>query len=293
MAHFIPRLIRKLGLASKANQYAQITENGRSFKIPLLGGLGYSNLNLSEPWMTKLLEQTKPLFQNAKDTFVDVGTNIGQTLIKLRSVCPDMPYVGFEPNPSCVYYMNELIRVNRFRDTQLYPFGISDTASVLSLHFYSEHDEDSSASLIEEFRPDQRVFRSIHVPVFPVTAISLDQKVGFLKIDVEGGEWEVLQGFESILKRDQPVVQTEILPAYKADNNKRLDRQTRIEKMMTGLNYQCYRVIRSDEQSPYLWKISQIGVHSNVSWSDYLWVPLKKAESLETQIEVRTTGPSV
>ncbi|MFO0012771.1 MAG: FkbM family methyltransferase [Planctomycetota bacterium] len=291
MKHFIPRLVRKLGVARYLNQMASISENGIRFRIPLLGEHGYSNLNLSEPWMTELLQKTKPMFASDSALFMDVGANIGQTLIKLRSVLPNMPYVGFEPNPTCVFYMNALVRANDFRSVEVFPFGLSDVPAILSLHLYSDHDADSAASLIDEFRSNEKVYRSIHVPVFPVSAVSLRLPVAFLKIDVEGSEWEVLQSVQAMLARDKPMILTEILPCYRADNHARLDRQRKIENLLRGLSYECYRVLRREDRIDYLWKLEEIEIHSRVPWSDYLWVSTDRAPSLAERITVKPFGP--
>jgi FkbM family methyltransferase len=289
--HFLPRLIRKLRLAHFVNQSATIQENGVRFRVPLLGEHGYSHLNLSEPWMTELLAKTRSLFASDRSLFMDVGTNIGQTLIKLRSVVSDMPYIGFEPNPTCVFYMNALIRANQFQNVEVFPFGVSDQSAVMSLHLYADHDADSAASIIDEFRANEKVFRSIHVPVFPVSAVALKWPVGFLKIDVEGSEWEVLKSVGTLLESDQPLISTEILPCYRSDNGSRLERQRKIEELLRGLSYECFRIIRRNDKIDYLWRLEEIGVHSQVAWSDYLWVPQSKTTILERLIEVSDSEP--
>jgi len=291
--HFIPRLIRKLRLARFVNQSATIQENGVRFRVPLLGEHGYSHLNLSEPWMTELLTKTRSLFASDRSLFMDVGTNIGQTLIKLRSVVSDMPYVGFEPNPTCVFYMNALIRANQLQNVEVFPFGVSDQAAVMSLHLYADHDADSAASIINEFRANEKVFRSIHVPVFPISAVTLKMPLGFLKIDVEGSEWEVLKSVAPLLESDQPLISTEILPCYRSDNGSRLERQGKIEELLRGLSYECFRIVRRDNQIDYLWRLEEIGVHSQVAWSDYLWVPRAKTTILERLIAVNDSAPRV
>jgi FkbM family methyltransferase len=271
--HFIPRLIRKLGLAPRLNFSARVIENSKAFQIPLLGGLGYSNLHLSERWMIELLTKTRQIFSGDGKTFVDVGVNIGQTLIKLKSVVQDIPYIGFEPNPTCVHYVTELIRLNDFKDVQIYPVGISDTAGVLSLYFYSNSPDDSAASLIEDFRPNERVFKSVHVPVYPAADLKLKAKIGFLKIDVEGGELEVIKGFLPIIQRDRPLILTEILPPYTAENIRRLERQEEIEGCLRELDYRCFRVLKQDQRLAGLQPLDRIGVFNQVDMSDFLWVP--------------------
>jgi FkbM family methyltransferase len=270
---FIAKVLRKLRLARYFNQRVSLFENGRVFKVPLLGDLGYGNLSLTEPWMTSLFKRLSSIFEEDGFVFVDVGVNIGQTLLKLRSAFPDARYVGFEPNPTCVYYVNALIDANAFQNVSVYPVGISGKATVLSLNLYGDQNDDSAASLIENFRPDQRVYRSIHVPVFPVDMLTIPERIGFLKIDVEGAELDVLQGFAPQLRDFRPVVLTEILPVYNDENVARLERQETIERLMRDLGYRCYRVMHPNGNFAELVPIDSIGIHSKVEWSDYLWVP--------------------
>ena len=52
---------------------------------------------------------------------VDVGANLGQTLLKVKRLDRRARYVGFEPNPWCVVYMEELVRVNRLEHCSIVP----------------------------------------------------------------------------------------------------------------------------------------------------------------------------
>lgn len=67
--------------------------------------------------------------------FIDVGVNIGQTLLNVRSIDKDRNYIGFEPNPTCINYVMELIKINDFKNTTLIPFGIAGNDGVEVLHF--------------------------------------------------------------------------------------------------------------------------------------------------------------
>ena len=49
------------------------------------------------------------LLKKKNGAYLDIGVNIGQTLMKLKSVNPKIEYIGFEPNATCVHYVNKLI----------------------------------------------------------------------------------------------------------------------------------------------------------------------------------------
>ncbi|MDA7977264.1 MAG: hypothetical protein MPJ50_00680 [Pirellulales bacterium] len=145
--------LAELGFRSRVNAVLTRQCAGVSYKIPLTGGLGDENLQLSEPWMTETLRRALP---QCSGVFVDVGVNLGQTLIKLKCLEPERNYLGFEPNPACVSYVNRLIAANDYRGARLIPAGLFDANTVLELELYGG-EVNSAASLVEGFRPAKTV----------------------------------------------------------------------------------------------------------------------------------------
>lgn len=119
----IKRILKKIGKGIIRRFNFDITRrvNGRKIVVPFVNGIkvGVS----SEPWLSGALIKLLPL---RKGLFVDVGANLGQTLIKLKSIKPARGYVGFEPNPACVFYLRELIRRHAFENSEIIPAGLSD-----------------------------------------------------------------------------------------------------------------------------------------------------------------------
>ena len=169
VSRLLARILNKLRLLPSFNGEAVIGINNKKFIVPLLGRQGYGNLNLSEPWMTKLLIALRPLFNGY---FTDVGVNIGQTLLKAHAVFDDLNYIGFEPNPSCVHYVQEMIRQNQFKKTVVLPIAVGEKTEMLRLNFFAADKTDSSATIIENFRPNVHTDHSIFVPVFDFHQVS-------------------------------------------------------------------------------------------------------------------------
>lgn len=273
--NFICKCLNRLGVL-KYFCLVAVTEYGENnFKIPIIKGMGFSNLYLTEIWMIELLQKLLP---QGKGVFIDVGVNLGQTLLKLKSVNNDIDYVGFEPNSTCAFYVDQLINENNFSNTKVIPVGILDRNGISRIDFYGQNETDSSASMIESFRPDQSVQKTKYVPVVDFESIrsiiSLNN-VSIIKIDVEGAEYEVLKSMVPIISEYRPSILIEILPVYNDTNVLRLDRQNNIEKMMIDLNYYIYRIIKSDKDyfvSMVL--ILEIGIHSDLSQCDYLFSPV-------------------
>ncbi len=54
------------------------------------------------------------LLRLTSSAVLDVGANVGQTLLKVKSCSAERTWIGFEPNSTCVMYLERLIAVNRF-----------------------------------------------------------------------------------------------------------------------------------------------------------------------------------
>ncbi len=87
-----------------------------------------------------------------------------------------------------------------FGDSNFGSFSIPDDVSsdLKSTDRLSEFEENPDI-------PDEAV------PVLRLDSMKVSRRVSLIKIDVEGGEYEVLKGASSLIKRHQPVVFCEIL----------------------------------------------------------------------------------
>jgi FkbM family methyltransferase len=246
--------------------------SGRGIRIPILGGVGFDNLRPTEHWMDRVLPV---LLRDRSQAFVDVGVNVGQTLIKLRKFDAAIPYVGFEPNPVCYTYTRKLIAENGFEHCTLMPVGLSNAPTVVSFHM--QNDSDVGASTVDGFRKlaDNRHDVRL-VPVFTGDAMLArleTPRVSVLKVDVEGAELEVLQGFESTLAT-RPFVLCEILPLFSEDGPKgrfRKPRQEALLAFMRQAGYSLYRVLPDATTVP----LRDIEVHRDPELTNYVFAPLE------------------
>ena len=271
--YLLPKLLDRLGLLPYTNIVETMQLNGKALRVPILRRTGYMTLYMPEMWMIRLLEHFLPL---QKGMFVDVGVNLGQTMLKLRSVDTDIAYIGFEPNPNCLAYTHQLIAANAFRNTTLIPVGLAATTQVLELNLFEDNDSDGTASITTDIRPDKVVHKKIHVPVFAFEQVQhfLTENIAILKIDVEGAEWEVLQTMKAAIVAQRPIILIEILTVYAAQNAFIREQQTNIEHFTEENSYQICRV-QKDEQDGFvaLTPLSVIGAHSDPRGCDYALLP--------------------
>lgn len=240
---------------------------GVRWKIPIINGLGYeySYGNNTELWVfnfLKVLNSKKQI-----NLFIDVGVNIGQTLIKIKSIQPNVEYIGFDPSIKCISYVQSLQSLNDLNNSTLLAVGISDTVGKLTLRGYSDTDTRASFSNAQ-IREDQATFFTT-VPVFSLDFILKENQLNqlvVLKIDVEGHELSVLKGARELLKMANPIILFEVLPHHNIDE--KINIANELYKFLIKNNYTIYNL----EQNTYkLKKVkSLIDNEDNYSVTDFV-----------------------
>ena len=285
--------LSKFGITERIAVNVRTQIGVRAFRVPVLQGLGIGNLGPTEPWMLDIFDR---LTAPRSGIFLDVGANTGQTLLKLRSCWPTTPWVGLEPNPTCLHYLGKLIEANGLTECDIVPVGLYTEAALKALEFYYADQTDPTASLVQNYRPGEKVVGRRLVPTLSYEELETfvpRKSVAFVKIDVEGGEMEVIETLRPMLEVARPPILIEILPVYSPDNTWRLSRQGASERVFRELGYRLFRVEKTPGcELAGLRAINEIGVHANGAWSDYLVVPAERsAEFLKSLGEV--TGSPV
>ena len=274
MKKFVIRVLNRLKLLKFFNLIHTIELNQHEMIVPIQAGVGFNHLSMSEPWMIDVLTL---LELKDDEVFIDVGVNIGQTLLKFKTVYSTMDYVGFEPNASCVHYVEALIEQNKWDRIHLVPSAISENIGLGILEHYADDITDSSASIVKNYREGSQVYKRDIVTLLDVNSVEdiwKSKRVSAIKIDVEGAELGVLKSFQNILKEDRPYLLVEILPVYDKDNKKRLNNQIVIEEILNDLGYMIYRINKNSENKlKSIELIESIDIHSNLDECDYIFSP--------------------
>jgi FkbM family methyltransferase len=158
-----------------------------------------------------------------KGAFIDVGANIGQTLLKVLQLDGKRPYIGFEPQLSCASSLEAFIRDNGLNNHVILPVGLGDRPMIA--RFGTRSEDDTAASMAIEVRPDDFYSTIEHITVMAgddiLSQLEVDG-VSIIKIDVEGAENLVMQGLSTTLATYRPAVVFECLPLVLRANLQRL-----------------------------------------------------------------------
>lgn len=146
----------------------------------------------------------------------DVGANTGFYSVLLGKARPDLPLRVFEPVP----HIAELCRTNleaNLLDVEVTEVALSDAIGTAPLFMPTKKHGmiETSASLNPWF--GFHVKQQGEVPTTTVDAVAGRDRVGLMKIDVEGYEHVVLRGGESTVARDRPLLAVEVLPTSALD----------------------------------------------------------------------------
>jgi FkbM family methyltransferase len=226
-----------------------------------------------------MLENLIQIEKEADGCFVDVGVNLGQTLLAVKSIRSDWEYIGFEPNPYCVFYTMNLIELNALEGCSIFPFGIGETTGVMDLRLNSL--TGGEGSIVAGFRSESEYKRRIKVPILGAEFLPgelLEHKVGVLKVDVEGGELDVFRAMTPVLRKHQPLIISELLPIYDATTEQgsfRKERQDALTGILHDLGYCIIRLHLDGSRE----RLEEIEVHSEIALTNYLFAPVDRASS--------------
>jgi FkbM family methyltransferase len=201
-----------------------------------------------EPWLEPVYQA---LLRCKEGTFVDVGANVGQTMLRILAIDSARPYVGFEPQPLGCWLIQSFIEENSLRGHTILPLGLSDRNHLVTLHTKSGGPRcagyESMSTTVENFRPDSFYTSSQDICVRKGDEVMTElgiSSICAIKIDVEGGELEVIEGLSETTREKAPPIIFEVLNHDIALAGERLDEQTirfrqgRVEQMESHLRGQ-------------------------------------------------------
>lgn len=288
------RALRRLKLQPVLNWNARLPSV--NIAVPLLGGALGSGLmlygNSWKPELFRRLAATLPI-----STALDVGGNEGQTIVDLLSAgLVDLEVLTFEPNPTCAYYLQKLVRLNGWSRVTVLPFALSDAVRCLELELSAE-ENNSGASLVPDLRPGLEITQRQLVPCFSLDELAAGKIVrltsNFLfKIDVEGAELDVLKGATEVLRKTRPVVVCEVLWAHCAERVEFMrERNAKLFGLLESNDYDVFRIVLTQNQRTLI-GIQRIsgefpcGIYSreNAHECEYLFVPKELSEQLAAAI---------
>lgn len=155
------------------------------------------------------------LCADTQGAFYDVGANTGFYSVLVGRMAPTLTVRAFEPIPEIIGYLGQNLAIaglaGRIAVEQVALSSSIGTAEVF-LPPAGHGLVESSASLLSDFK--ETVAEVVVVATETLDAANArlgGERVGLIKIDVEGAEHLVIEGAVGVLARDRPVVAIELL----------------------------------------------------------------------------------
>ena len=132
---------------------------------------------------------------------LDIGANIGNHTIFFLTKKAKKVF-SFEPVKDTFDILKKNIEINNFQNkVHLFNAGVGQTKGKAILKYYNSKNIGMS-QLCSDQNGD--------IPIISIDELNIDEKINFIKIDVEGFEADVIKGMTETLKRNKPLVMIEI-----------------------------------------------------------------------------------
>lgn len=138
---------------------------------------------------------------------IDIGANIGYTTVLLgKSVGPGHKVYAYEASPKNYAFLEENIKMNYLGNIVSFRFAVSSVHGE-NLRFYEPERFMGNGStkrneITDSFQKNAPFdsLREILVPSVTIDKAHPNEKFGFIKMDIEGGEYQAFLGMEQTIK---------------------------------------------------------------------------------------------
>ena len=149
---------------------------------------------------------------------IDIGVFRGVYSYKMAEYSNKV--YGFEANPVMFNYLNKNLTKLK-KNIMLHNIALSNSKGYAKLKIpirkksmvksnFEDYYEGGLATIESDNSLHNKMFDTFDVKKLTLDSFNFDQKISFIKIDVEGHEFSVLKGSEKILKKYKPVLLIEI-----------------------------------------------------------------------------------
>jgi FkbM family methyltransferase len=166
---------------------------------------------LSRDQWSEIEEDVLPAVVDPARAAVDVGAHVGSYTVRLATIAPRV--LAFEPDGQLAAFLQRAAPDN----VSVSSDALSDTAGWKTFRVPVEEGHESvTLGSLAPLESESTIDRQVRTTTLDALA---DEDIGFVKVDVEGHELEVLAGGRDLVSRCRPVF---LLEANDADDVARL-----------------------------------------------------------------------
>ncbi|MFN3188083.1 MAG: FkbM family methyltransferase [Candidatus Paceibacteria bacterium] len=178
---------------------------------------------------------------HSNDVFIDVGANIGYFSLMASSIVGERGRVlSFEPLDNLFNQLSKSIELNSFNNIKLIKKACGNSIEEAVIGISQKNIGGSSIVNIDTFTQKQK----ISITTLDIELENVIDKLDFIKIDVEGYEYEVLLGANNLITKFKPKILLEFSPSIYLHKNE--DLGLNILKFLKGHNYKITDLIKDE-----------------------------------------------
>ena len=194
---------------------------------------------------------------NSTDTIIDVGTNMGSTLMNFANLTTLSGEVhGFEPDSVNYKRCCENIKLNNFKNITLNNIGLGDKAGKFTMIINTPSNRGENRISATSINNNKETIEVITLDKY-VSEKKLN-KVNLIKIDVEGFELNVLKGAINVLKQFKPLLFIEL------DDNNLKEQGYSASDLINYLLQLKYKIINAESNENINEKSNFINCHYDI-----------------------------
>lgn len=183
-----------------------------------------------EHWMHRYFAK----YANKSKVSLDIGANIGAHTVYLSKYFQEVH--AFEPQKRVFDLLSKNTAINNVQNAKLYNIALGNKEEILYLKKFDTEKNTNQGGIgivgaHNQSEAGEKI-NSKHLDSFGI------DKVGLIKIDVEGFEYQVLRGGYNTIKNSKPIIIIEIHPTNKYNKE--------IRQMLAELGYELNRISHSD-----------------------------------------------
>ena len=144
---------------------------------------------VSEIFKWREYRAAEGLLMKAKNAIIDVGAHIGVFSLYCRALNDHAPIFAMEPDPQNLLFLKDNLALNHLEDIHILPQALAATAGEREL-LISVSNINHRLLLNHEQKN-----LAMHLVKVPATSLAElpTKKIDLIKLDIEGGEFEVLK----------------------------------------------------------------------------------------------------
>jgi FkbM family methyltransferase len=151
------------------------------------------------PWVTNVIKK----IVRTGDTAIDVGANVGaRTLVMARLVGPTGRIIAFEPHPEVFKRFEKNVELNKFYNVKKYQMAVG--AEEGEGRMFSYNGDNRNSSLYDLPDAGKETFPARIATLDKILSAESIKELKLLKINARGGDFRILKGAASCIKRFHP-----------------------------------------------------------------------------------------